>query len=123
MGKYVQGNLLDGEWVVYEARLHWIVFVSLRAVLTLFTAPLIDYLTSEFAITNKRVIIKLGLISIHTLEMNLSKVESITVDQNPLARILGYGSITVIGTGGTRELFHNIADPMEFRRQFLSRQP
>lgn len=123
MGKYVQGNLLDGEWVVYEARLHWIVFVSLRAVLTLFTAPLIDYLTSEFAITNKRVIIKLGLISIHTLEMNLSKVESITVDQNPLARILGYGSITVIGTGGTRELFHNIADPMEFRRQFLSCQP
>lgn len=73
--------------------------------------------------SNKRVIIKLGLISIHTLEMNLSKVESITVDQNPLARILGYGSITVIGTGGTRELFHNIADPMEFRRQFLSRQP
>ncbi|MRR57444.1 MAG: PH domain-containing protein [Deltaproteobacteria bacterium] len=123
MGKYVQGNLLDGEWVVYEARLHWIVFVSLRAVLTLFTAPLIDYLTSEFAITNKRVIIKLGLISIHTLEMNLSKVESITVDQNPMARIFGYGSITVIGTGGTRELFHNIADPMEFRRQFLSRQP
>jgi len=123
VGKYVQGNLLDGEWVVYEARLHWIVFVSLRAVLTLFTAPLIDYVTSEFAITNKRVIIKLGLISIHTLEMNLSKVESITVDQNPLARILGYGSITVIGTGGTRELFHNIADPMEFRRQFLSRQP
>ena len=123
MGKYVQGNLLDGEWVVYEARLHWIVFVSLRAVLTLFTAPLIDCLTSEFAITNKRVIIKLGLISIHTLEMNLSKVESITVDQNPLARILGYGSITVIGTGGTRELFRNIVDPMEFRRQFLSRQP
>ena len=123
MGKYVQGNLLDEEWVVYEARLHWIVFVSLRAVLTLFTAPLIDYLTSEFAITNKRVIIKLGLISIHTLEMNLSKVESITVDQNPMARIFGYGSITIIGTGGTRELFHNIANPMEFRRQFLSRQP
>jgi hypothetical protein len=76
----------------------------------------------EFAITNKRVIVKLGLISIHTLEMNLSKVESINVDQNPFGRIFHYGSITVIGTGGTRELFHNIADPMEFRRQFLSQQ-
>ena len=123
MGKYVQRNLLDEEWVVYEARLHWIIFVSLRAVLTLFIAPLIDRLTSEFAITNKRVIIKLGLISIHTLEMNLSKVESINVDQNPFGRIVRFGSITVIGTGGTRELFHNIADPMEFRRQFLSHQP
>lgn len=123
MGKYVQGNLLDGEWVVYEARLHWIIFVSLRAVITLFIAPLIDRLTSEFAITNKRLIIKLGLISIHTLEMNLSKVESINVDQNLFGRMLGYGTITAIGTGGTRELFHNISDPMEFRRQFLSHQP
>jgi hypothetical protein len=84
-----------------EARLHWIIFVSLRAVLTLFIAPLIDRLTSEFAITNKRVIVKLGLISIHTLEMNLSKVESINVDQNPFGRIFGYGSITVIGIGAT----------------------
>lgn len=38
-------------------------------------------------------------------------------------RMLGYGSITVIGTGGTTELFHNIANPMEFRRQFQSHQP
>ena len=55
---------------------HWIVFVSLKALLTLFIAPLIARATSEFAITNKRIIIKVGLISRHTLEMNLSKIES-----------------------------------------------
>ena len=118
MGTYVQSTLLKDERVVYEAEYHWIVFVSLRAVATLFMAPLIDVLSSEFAITNKRIIIKIGLISRKTLEMNLGKVESINVDQSILGRILGYGSINIIGTGGTKEPFANIKDPLEFRRQY-----
>jgi len=73
--------------------------------------------TSEFAVTNKRVIIKVGLIRRHTLELLLRKVESIGVDQGILGRIVGYGSIVVIGTGGTKEPFKNIAEPLEFRRQ------
>ncbi len=122
MGKYVRSTLLNDETVVYETRLHWIIFISWRSLLTLLIAPLIERWTSEFAITNKRLIIKTGLISRHTLEMSLSKVESINVDQGIIGRMLNYGSITVIGTGGTRELFQNIAHPMEFRRQFQSYQ-
>lgn len=118
MGSYVQSNLVSGESVVYEAKLHWITFISPRAIFTLFIAPLIDRLTSEFAITNKRIIIKIGLISRRTLEMNLGKVESVNVDQSILGRILGYGTIIVIGTGGTKELFSDISAPLEFRRQF-----
>jgi len=122
MGSYVRSNLLNDETVVYETRLHWIIFISWRSLFTLTLAPLIQRLTSEFAITNKRLIIKTGLISRHTLEMNLSKVESINVDQSILGRMLDYGSIAIIGTGGTREPFDNIAHPMEFRRQFQSYQ-
>lgn len=118
MGTYVDGNLVKEERVVFETRLHWIAFISLRALFTLFIAPLIDYLTSEFAITNKRIIIKVGLISRRTLELNLSKVESVNVDQSILGRILGYGTITVIGTGGTKETFGDIREPLEFRKQF-----
>lgn len=118
MGSYVQSNLVLGENVVYEAKLHWITFITLRAIFTLFIAPLIDRLTSEFAITNKRIIIKVGFISRRTLEMNLGKVESVHVDQSMLGRILGYGTITVIGTGGTKEPFSDISAPLEFRRQF-----
>ena len=73
--------------------------------------------TSEFAVTNKRVIIKVGLIRRHTVELLLGKVESIGVDQSILGRIVGYGSIVVIGTGGTKEPFKNIAEPLEFRKQ------
>lgn len=118
MGSYVQDHLGKDEHVLYEAKLHWRIFVSLKAVLTLFIAPLIAQATSEFAITNKRLIIKVGLISRRTLEMNLSKIESVNVNQGILDRILGAGSIMVIGTGGTRELFEGIADPMAFRKKF-----
>jgi len=73
--------------------------------------------TSEFAVTNKRVIVKVGLIRRHTLELLLAKVESIGVEQGVLGRILGYGTIVVVGTGGTREPFKDIAQPLEFRKQ------
>ena len=58
---------------------------------------------------------------IKTLEMNLTKIESVNVDQSILGRILGYGTITIIGTGGTRESFHDISSPLLFRRKFQER--
>jgi uncharacterized membrane protein YdbT with pleckstrin-like domain len=122
MGSYVQNNLISGEQVVYEARLHWIIFFTFRSLFTLLILPLIDRRTSEFAITNKRVIMKVGLIWRTALEMNLSKIESVNVDQTILGRILGYGTITIIGTGGTRESFARISKPMEFRRIFQELQ-
>jgi len=118
VGNYVQQNLSAGEQILFEAKLHWIIFVSLKAILTLFIAPLIALSTSEFAITNKRVIIKVGLISRRTLEMNLSKIESVNVNQGMLGRMLGYGTIVVVGTGGTKEPFAAISDPLTFRKKF-----
>jgi len=118
MGKYVEDNLVKDENVVYEAKLHWMLFVSLRALITLFIAPIIAYTTSEFAITNKRIIMKVGLIRRRTLEMNLQKIETVNINQGILGRILGYGTVTIIGTGGTRESFPRIANPLEFRKRF-----
>jgi uncharacterized membrane protein YdbT with pleckstrin-like domain len=118
MGSYVESNLVKDEYVVYEGHNHWINFISLRAVLSLFLLPLIDNWTSEYAITNKRVIIKVGLISRRTVEMNVQKVESIAVNQSILGRILGYGDITVVGTGASRETFEQISKPIKFRKTF-----
>ncbi|HET8541292.1 MAG TPA: PH domain-containing protein [Anaeromyxobacter sp.] len=113
---YVEDTLMAGEQVTHRTRLHWTIFVSLKALLTLFVAPLVARATSEFAVTNRRVIIKVGLVSRRTIELNLEKVESIGVEQTVLGRILAYGTIVVVGTGGTKEPFRGIADPMGFRR-------
>jgi uncharacterized membrane protein YdbT with pleckstrin-like domain len=118
MGNYVNNNLIRGEVIEYETSYHWIIFFSLRALLTLFVAPLIDKWTDEFAITNKRVIVKTGLISRRTVELNLSKLESVNVDQSILGRILGFGTLHLVGTGGTREVFLNIKKPLTFRKKF-----
>lgn len=72
---------------------------------------------SEFAITNKRVIIKLGIVSRRTSEMFLNKIESIVVMQGLLGRVMGYGTVVVKGTGGTPERFKHVPNPLEFRRQ------
>jgi len=47
----------------------------------------------------------------------LNKVEGIQVNQGILGRILGFGSITVSGTGGTKDPFHKIDAPLEFRKK------
>ncbi|HEX3660219.1 MAG TPA: PH domain-containing protein [Acidobacteriaceae bacterium] len=70
---------------------------------------------TEMAVTTRRVVVKTGLASRRTIEMLLNKIETIEVDEPTLGRMLGYGSITMIGTGGTSEPFHKIAHPLEFR--------
>lgn len=113
---YIEENLGAGERVTYRTKLHWTVFVSLKALLTLFILPLVARATSEFAVTNRRVIIKVGLVSRKTVELKLDKVESIGVDQTIPGRIFGYGTIVVRGTGGTNEPFRGIARPLDFRK-------
>ena len=102
---YVEQHLLSGEKVMYRAHLHWAIFI-LPAILTILTLvflllasataivwllglviaslfwlhPILKYYTSEFAVTNKRVIVKVGLVQRDSSETLLSKVEAIQVD-------------------------------------------
>lgn len=71
---------------------------------------------TEMAVTNRRVLIKTGMSSRRTLDLMLSRVESIGVEESAVGRMLGYGSVVVRGTGGTPEPFLMIAHPQEFRR-------
>jgi uncharacterized membrane protein YdbT with pleckstrin-like domain len=91
-------------------------FIFLLGLLYAFRA-VVSYFTTEFAVTNKRVLAKTGLLRRRSLELLLGKVESIGVSQPILGRILNYGTIVVVGTGGTKESFPNIAAPMDFRKR------
>jgi uncharacterized membrane protein YdbT with pleckstrin-like domain len=153
---YVTSNLVPGETLIYETRLHWIVMLGHLIVGCLLLgipgALLLAYALShtgmdaidlhlmeaggaamlvaglivvligaarrnatEMAVTNHRVVIKTGLMSRKTIEMLLNKVESIEVSESAVGRMLGYGTIVMIGTGGTPEPFHKMARPLEFR--------
>ena len=140
---YIEKNLMNGENILYRARLHWVVFfwpvIWFVVAIVFFSrggdvavtvgrlfiligiakaiSSTISFSTSEFAVTNQRVIAKVGFIRRNSLEVLLGKIEAIQVNQDILGRILGYGSITVSGTGGTRDPFHNISNPLELRRK------
>ena len=75
----------------------------------------IEWETSEFAVTSVRLIFKVGLVARYTTELLLSKVESISVTQGPIGRVLNYGDLTVTGTGAVREIFPRVHDPVGFR--------
>ena len=123
---YVENNLIQGEQVVYRAELHWIIFIwpvifsFVLIGIPWLIAAILQKKTTEMAVTNKRVIIKTGIISRRTIEINLSKIENIEVNQNIIGRIFGYGIITIVGTGGTHEPFENVSQPLDFRKSVLA---
>lgn len=73
------------------------------------------YKSADFAVTTSRLILKQGLISRRTLELQLNKIEAVNVDQSISGRMLGYGTLAVSGTGGTREVFSVVNHPDAFR--------
>lgn len=143
---YVKKNLVTGERLIYRTGVHWSVLsgpivlailiggagvasfvlrrdlLILGAVLLLVAAivlisAIVKRNATEIGVTNRRVIIKTGMLSRRSLEIMLPKVESIAINEPAMGRILGYGTVVIHGTGGTPEAFDKIAHPSEFRRE------
>lgn len=77
-------------------------------------------LSTELAVTDRRVIYKCGIVSRRTMEMNRSKVESVTVDQSIWGRLFDYGTVIVKGTGGGLEPLAGIDRPLAFRSEITA---
>ncbi len=70
----------------------------------------------EIAVTNERFVYKTGLIAFRTEEIGLDNIETIEVEQSILGRLLGYGTITVRGTGSEYVKIRMVSDPVGLRR-------
>jgi uncharacterized membrane protein YdbT with pleckstrin-like domain len=129
MASYVDSTLLQGETVLYRARIslwslaHLIFFGVLLLVvvvgLVLLVIAWIRYRTTEFAVTDRRIIAKTGLVSRSTVELFLDKVEALQVEQSVMGRLLDFGTVTIHGTGATHEPFGNISAPLLLRKNFM----
>jgi uncharacterized membrane protein YdbT with pleckstrin-like domain len=141
---YLDKNLLADERVLFRTRLHWGLYVPpvaftlfvmvpiavllvVNALIPWIAAPLglgllwilaahIRRQSSEFAVTNKRVVIKLGVFTTRSVELLPSKIEGVGVEQHMWGKLFGFGDIEVTGSGGTKERFTGIQAPFEFRR-------
>ena len=141
MGSYIDANLTTNERVIQEAKVSWwsqlslflsAAFVLLMSIsmsmgdsggggvfffiaLLLIAIAVIRVLTTELALTNKRIIAKTGFIRRNTVELRLQKVEGLIVNQGLMGRILNYGSVLISGTGGIRTPIPFISAPTQFR--------
>jgi uncharacterized membrane protein YdbT with pleckstrin-like domain len=129
--------LMDGERIIAKAHLHPIVLLWPVIVTILFLRggaivilPLIwlawaywFYSSAEFAVTNRRIIAKWGVInSRHSVETNLDKVEGVTINQGILGSRLNYGSVIVRAWAEQESHFHISRTQWLFGNRYLSIQ-
>lgn len=136
---YTNESLLKDEKILYHTRPHYIIFYTVflwlalaifmikvadstmltgamvLAALISFVSDLISYYFSEYVITNRRVIMKVGFIRRQSLELFLERIEGVYVEQGIIGRILNFGTVIIAGVGGTKNPFYYIPDPLKFR--------
>ncbi len=101
----------------FSAALRWVGLALIVAAAIFVGIGFLKRKATEMAVTNKRVIVKTGLAERRTIELLLSRIESIAVDEPAFGRLMGYGTVIVRGTGGTPEIFEKIYHPLIFREQ------
>jgi len=137
-------TLMTDETVVYEGKLHWGIFVipgiidflMIGAIVgllvirhpwpaaLLFVFSLIcllpvflRYSSNGLVLTNKRVIVKTGVTSRRSIDIALSKIEGVSIEQTLLGQMFNFGTVIVRGTGGGIEKFPQLGAPAEFTKQ------
>jgi uncharacterized membrane protein YdbT with pleckstrin-like domain len=141
---FIEKNLANNEKIVYTAKLHWwiygknllllalaliigfnagnseggkafgglLVFISLIGLVGAYRRSK----SSEFVVTNRRIMLKTGVLKRKLVELQLNRAEGLSVDQGIIGRMLNYGSI-IVTSGGVKEVFSPIAQPYEFKKQ------
>lgn len=75
---------------------------------------------SEFAVTTSRFIQKDGILNIKMTEIPLFKIETVNFYQSLWQRMVGTGSIELVGSGGTFHRVDYIEKPLIVRKTIVS---
>lgn|SRR3990167_4272514 len=139
---YIDNNLLPGERILYRTKKHAIIFVtpliltglvlylhSLSnvmletavwwlnlAVVLAWCHQLLNYVASDFAVTNKRVMMREGFFLRHANEMRLATVARVDIVQSLVGQALNYGTVAINGFGGSTDVFSQITSPYTFQK-------
>lgn len=114
MGKYVESNLNKNEVVVKNAELNplfllgtwikgillfWLLFIpTIKAVIAT-----LNFFAIELAVTNKRVVGKVGFANSKALDAPLNKIQNVSSDRPLFGKIFNYGTVRIDTAGGTFE--------------------
>ena len=77
------------------------------------------YMSVEYGVTNKRLMMKKGILRIFTSEVTMDRIESIYCIQGLLGMIFNYGTIRISGIGGRMPVFFMVMKPYALRRKIV----
>lgn len=130
LGSDLPAAVYDRAWEIYVAKnggylkilwglnalMRFSILGSFLLGLYFFAHMMIVKATTEIAVTSERLVYKKGLIARHVGELNVDRIEGVSVRQGVLGRIFGYGRVLIRGMGVGEVLLPSIEAPIEFRR-------
>src|SRR5690606_27158881 len=124
--RYIDESLAPGETILQRGQWPgifwfgaWAALILLGIILVgifIFVRAAVIMKTTDFAVTDRRVILKRGWLNRRTQELAVESVESVSLDQSIMQRAFGYGRVIVTGTGDAVVVFPPMANPVAFRR-------
>ena len=123
---YIKSTLADGEEVLGQLKITKLQYlwpiISLPILIGIpwLLSVFISRATTEMAYTNKRIILKTGIISRDTDEIRIDRIESVDIKQSIFGRMLGFGTIYVTGTGAKIIVLDAVANVIEIRKAIVS---
>lgn len=126
---YVAKTLSTHERILYTAHFHWtytvgallaLIFLGIFLVgIWMFFHMMVRKFTTEIIVTSERFVFKTGWIARQTAEVNLRNIEEVNLHQTVLGRIMGYGRVTVRGTGTGLITLPDIDAPIKLTQSIL----
>ena len=120
VGGVVSIWLAYNRYQMYQDRLLYAGIALLVVALLVWIVGRIVRTRSEFAVTQTRFVQKDGIFNIKMTEIPLARVETVNLYQTLWQRILGTGSVELVGSGGTTHLVSCIEEPMKVRKAIFS---
>lgn len=140
---YFDKNLVSGEEILFRTKKHLIIFFYplVLTIISVFAfqymsanmilyriawAPAfitlifwgstgLDYLMSEFVVTNKRIMMREGFFFRHANELRINTISQVNIDQSIVGHFFNYGTVS-INSFGTFDAYTVLDNPEVFRK-------
>lgn len=129
MKSYVEKSHSESETILVESKFPWpyhvlawgsLIFLGVILIgIYIFIRLQVWMNTTEFAVTDRKIIYKSGLFSRETHEIPMTSIDEVTAHQQFWGRLLGFGRLSIWGSGRGELCSPPIADPIHIR-QILS---
>jgi uncharacterized membrane protein YdbT with pleckstrin-like domain len=107
-------------WSFLETLMFWASILLVVVGLAMVGYSYIQWWVEDYAVTNQKVMKVAGLLNKRTSGAALEKINDVVMEQGPLGRMLGYGTLKVSTASDSSDLtYETMRKPAEFRRAML----